>query len=73
MCPVLNANYKTEKRKISESAIGAFCRILKNQNWLLDESMGCQEMFDKFSTFLYLFDISFPKAVFRVKNNPLSK
>lgn len=39
MCPVLNVNDKTGKRKISESAIGAFCRILKNQNWLLDESM----------------------------------
>lgn len=51
MCPVLNVNDKTEKRKISQSAIGAFCRILKNQNWLLDKSMGCQKMFDKFSTF----------------------
>lgn len=55
MCPVLNVNDKTEKRKISESATGAFYRILKNQNCLLDESMGCQEMFDKFSTFyIYL-------------------
>lgn len=62
-----------QKRGRSESAIGAFCRILKNSNWLLDESMGCQEMFEKFSTFLYLFDISFHKAVFRIKNNPLSK
>lgn len=62
---------KVEKRKINKSNLTLFERLLSLQLWPKDgPNIDVNSLFNDFySTFIYIFDVCFPKAICKVKDD----